>query len=66
VLSSGAGHDAQILARITPAALLFVPSREGLSHVPEEWTSAEDIAAGVRVLASTVVAADRLLATFAA
>ncbi|HZO28209.1 MAG TPA: Zn-dependent hydrolase, partial [Chloroflexota bacterium] len=38
VMASGAGHDAQILARRLPAAMLFVPSHAGLSHVPEEWT----------------------------
>lgn len=61
ILSSGAGHDAQVLARIAPAALLFVPSRDGLSHVPEEWTSVDDIAAGVRVLFETVRALDTFL-----
>jgi len=35
---------------IVPAALIFVPSRDGLSHVPEEWTSVTDIATGARVL----------------
>ena len=61
VLSSGAGHDAQILARIVPAGMVFVPSREGLSHVPEEWTSVDDIAAGIRVLFRTLIALDRFL-----
>jgi allantoate deiminase len=62
VMSSGAGHDAAILARIVPAAMVFVPSREGLSHVPEEWTSAADIARGVDVLYQTVLKLDRFLA----
>ena len=44
-----------------PAAILFVPSRDGLSHVPEEWTSAADIARGVDVLHATVLRLDRFL-----
>ena len=50
VMASGAGHDAQILARGCPPAMLFVPSHAGLSHVPEEWTSVEDVTRGVRAL----------------
>lgn len=61
ILSSGAGHDAQVMARRLPAILLFVPSRDGRSHVPEEWTSAEDIAVGVRVLCDTLLALDAFL-----
>jgi allantoate deiminase len=62
VMSSGAGHDAAILARLVPAAMIFVPSRDGLSHVPEEWTSAADIARGVEVLYHTVLRLDSFLA----
>jgi hydantoinase/carbamoylase family amidase len=62
VMSSGAGHDAQIVNRIVPAAMLFVPSREGLSHVPQEWTSASDIAIGVEALYESVVRIDAFLA----
>ena len=62
VMSSGAGHDAAILARLVPAAMVFVPSRDGLSHVPEEWTSAADIARGVEVLYRSVLRLDRFLA----
>ena len=35
---SGAGHDAMLVARTCPPAMLFVPSRRGISHSPEEWT----------------------------
>ena len=63
VLNSGAGHDAAILARVLPAAMLFVPSHEGLSHCPEEWTSISAISVGVRVLYDTVIALDRALVT---
>ena len=62
VMSSGAGHDAQILARRMPAAMLFVPSHNGASHVPEEWTGVEDIANGVRALYASLLRVDRFLA----
>ena len=50
-LPSGAGHDAQYLARIMPAAMLFVPSINGISHHWTEDTKDEDLALGMRVLA---------------
>ena len=53
-MPSGAGHDAMVLAHHVPAAMLFVPSRGGLSHCPEEFTSPEQCELGARVLARTV------------
>jgi hydantoinase/carbamoylase family amidase len=53
-LPSGAGHDAMVLAHHVPAAMLFVPSRRGLSHTPEEFSSPEHCELGARVLARTV------------
>lgn len=50
-LFSGAGHDAQMLARVCPAAMIFVPSVDGLSHNVREFTTDADIAAGLAVLA---------------
>ncbi|MEZ5100170.1 MAG: M20 family metallo-hydrolase [Thermoleophilia bacterium] len=50
-LPSGAGHDAQILGSRVPAGMLFVPSRGGISHNPDEFTSPEHCALGARVLA---------------
>lgn len=50
-MPSGAGHDSQILARHVPTAMLFVPSRDGRSHCPEEFTPVEQIVPGLRVLA---------------
>ena len=50
-LPSGAGHDAMVLARHVPTAMLFVPSRGGLSHSPEEFTPPEQCELGARVLA---------------
>jgi acetylornithine deacetylase/succinyl-diaminopimelate desuccinylase-like protein len=53
-MPSGAGHDAMVLAHHVPAAMLFVPSRGGLSHTPEEFTSPEQCKLGARVLARAV------------
>jgi allantoate deiminase len=50
-IPSGAGHDAMILARHVPAAMLFVPSRGGISHSPDEYTPPEQCEAGARILA---------------
>lgn len=49
-LPSGAGHDAQMLARVCPTAMIFVPSEKGISHNPAENTSPLDITAGANVL----------------
>jgi allantoate deiminase len=58
VLPSGATHDAAHVARVTPTGLLFVPSRGGLSHTPEEWSRVEDIAHGAEVIAAALVGLD--------
>ncbi len=50
-----AGHDAQILSRITPSAMIFLPSRDGVSHNPREYTAWEDVLAGSNVLLHTVL-----------
>jgi len=50
VMPSGAGHDAQMFARVCPSAMIFVPSVEGISHNPSEYTSPEDIALGTNIL----------------
>ena len=49
-LPSGAGHDAQMLARVCPTAMIFTPSHDGLSHNPAEYTTPEDLEAGANVL----------------
>lgn len=54
-MSSGAGHDAQMLARICPTAMIFVPSVGGISHNPAEHTEAADLVAGTRVLLATLL-----------
>ena len=38
LMHSGAGHDSQIIAPIVPTAMIFVPSREGITHNPKEYT----------------------------
>jgi acetylornithine deacetylase/succinyl-diaminopimelate desuccinylase-like protein len=53
-MASGAGHDAMIVGRRTRAAMLFVPSRHGVSHSPQEWTDGEDCELGARVLAGAL------------
>lgn len=58
-LFSGAEHDAAILARHVPAGMLFVPSHDGRSHCPEEWTDLPDVMAGVTALTHSILALDR-------
>ena len=65
-LASGAGHDAAFVARIAPAAMIFVPSKNGVSHAPEEWTDTESIARAADVLALTLATLDRRPLTQAA
>lgn len=57
-MASGAGHDAAFIARIAPAAMIFVPCREGRSHCPEEWAETDDIALGAEVMAEAILAFD--------
>jgi allantoate deiminase len=56
MMPSGAGHDAMVMARLAPVGLLFVPSRDGKSHCPEEWTDYEDIALGAELYLDAVLA----------
>lgn len=57
-MPSGAGHDAQDIALIAPTGMIFVPSVDGISHSPQEFTSPEDMARGASVLLRTVLAVD--------
>jgi allantoate deiminase len=61
VLSSGAGHDAAVVARRAPSAMVFIPCVEGISHSPREQASPEDIALAIEVLCSTLRRIDELL-----
>jgi N-carbamoyl-L-amino-acid hydrolase len=54
-LPSGAGHDAQMMARICPAGMIFVPSAGGLSHNVREYTAPEHLYAGASVLLNAVL-----------
>jgi len=58
-MPSGAGHDAQDMALLTPAGMIFVPSVGGISHSPREFTPARDIANGANVLLYTLMALDK-------
>jgi len=53
-LTSGAAHDAQIIAGIAPAGMIFVPSKDGRSHSAAEWTAWNDIEAGANTLLNTL------------
>ena len=53
-MTSGAGHDAQMLARICPTSMFFVPSVGGISHNPAEHTDQEDLIAGANVLLASL------------
>jgi beta-ureidopropionase / N-carbamoyl-L-amino-acid hydrolase len=58
---SGAGHDAQFLAKMMPTGMIFVPSKEGKSHCEEEFTSIDSCFSGVNVLLQTVLDLDKKL-----
>jgi N-carbamoyl-L-amino-acid hydrolase len=57
-MPSGAGHDAQAMARLAPMGMIFVPSIGGISHSPKELTTWEDCARGADVLLRSILAAD--------
>ena len=60
-MPSGAGHDAQEMARIGPAGMIFIPSVGGISHSPREYSRPEDVANGANVLLETVLRLDAML-----
>ena len=57
-LPSGAGHDAQMMARVWPTGMVFVPSHKGISHNPQEHTDSDDLIAGCNVLFQTILDLD--------
>ena len=63
LMPSGAGHDAQCMAHIAPQAMLFVPSRGGVSHSPDEYTDPESCVTGARVLLNALLKIDTMLHT---
>ncbi len=58
-MQSGAGHDAQEIALIAPVAMIFIPSKGGISHSPKEFTKAVDMANGANVLLQTILQLDK-------
>jgi N-carbamoyl-L-amino-acid hydrolase len=55
---SWAGHDAQMMAKVTPTGMIFIPCKNGRTHCEEEHASNEDIVRGTQVLVNTVSALD--------
>ena len=49
-INSGAGHDAMVFSDFTNVGMLFIPSKDGLSHCPEEWSDSRDVANAVQIL----------------
>jgi len=60
LMPSGAGHDAQDMARLGPVGMIFVPSVGGISHSPREFSHPEDIANGANVLLQTLLRLDEI------
>jgi len=58
-MQSGAGHDSQHIASISPAAMIFIPSVGGISHSPKEFSTATDMANGANVLLQTILNLDK-------
>lgn len=58
LLPSGAGHDAQEIASLCPVGMIFVPSRDGISHSPREFSTPEDITNGANVLLQALLKLD--------
>lgn len=58
LLPSGASHDAGHVARIVPTGMVFVPSRDGISHAPEEWSDVADVERAADVVAEAVARLD--------
>jgi beta-ureidopropionase / N-carbamoyl-L-amino-acid hydrolase len=58
-MASGAGHDMAFISQIAPAAMVFIPCKDGLSHAPDEWASAGALAAGTEVVFEAILDVDR-------
>lgn len=57
IMPSGAGHDAMQMAKIAATGMIFIPSTNGISHNPMEWTGPEDICLGTQLLVETMIRA---------
>lgn len=60
-MQSGAGHDVQEMAKLGPIGLVFIPSKDGISHNPEEYSSPAEMANGANVMLHTVLLLDKSL-----
>ncbi len=60
LLPSGAGHDAQEMARLCPVGMIFIPSVDGISHSPREFSTPEDIQSGANVLLHSLLKLDAM------
>ena len=60
-MPSGAGHDAQDMARLGPVGMIFIPSVGGISHAPKEFSRPQDVENGANVLLQTILALDAQL-----
>jgi N-carbamoyl-L-amino-acid hydrolase len=58
-MPSGAGHDAGHIAELAPVGMIFIPSKDGRSHCPDEWSEFEHICFGTEVLAEVIVSIDK-------
>lgn len=58
-IPSGAGHDAQDMAKVVPTGMIFVPSKDGISHSPKEFTSTDDMTRGANVLLHSLLLLDQ-------
>jgi N-carbamoyl-L-amino-acid hydrolase len=56
---SGGGHDAMHIAEIAPVGMVFIPSKDGRSHCPEEWSEFGHVCLGIEVIASTIAEMDK-------
>lgn len=56
---SGAGHDANPVSKITPSGMIFIPSKDGISHSPLEWSNWDDVEKGANVLLNTILKIDK-------
>ena len=59
IMPSGAGHDAKEFAQFVPSGMIFVKSKNGVSHCPEEFSEINDIEIGIKILYETIIALDK-------
>lgn len=59
LMPSGAGHDCAFLTQIAPAAMIFIPSKNGISHSPDEYSSPDELAKGCQVMFNTLLTIDK-------